>query len=205
MTSNTILIIFGTFLLFYPLLSNSDNMLRFLLLGDWGKGGKTGKYGSSIDINKESVNIDKENFVTEDSKPLYQVQVANAMGNFSSQAEPSPSFVVALGDNFYTSGVSSSSDKLWDYLWKDIYLGYDRLNIPWYAVFGNHDYGGGPSSVQAQIDRYHAHVDDDIWMLPSTNYSVRFNIPNSNGSVMIIFVDTTTLAPSVNQCCNENG
>ena len=40
--------------------------------------------------------------------------------------------------------------------------------------------------------------------MPSTNYSKTFQIP-SGGSVSIIFVDTTTLAPSVNKCCNENG
>lgn len=66
---------------------------------------------------------------------------------------------------------------------------------------GNHDYGYGATGVQAQIDRT---LIDDHWYMPSTNYSKTFNIPNG-GTVAIIFVDTTTLAPSVNKCCNENG
>jgi hypothetical protein len=129
------------------------------------------------------------------------------MAAFAASTQPAPSFVVALGDNFYSNGVSSATDILWDYLWKDVYINnYPQLNIPWYPVFGNHDYGGGASAVQAQIERYQAHEDDDIWMFPSTNYTRRFAIPgNDGGSVVIVFIDTTTLAPSVNKCCNQNG
>jgi len=43
-------------------------------------------------------------------------------------------------------------------------------------------------------------------MFPSTNYSKVFDIPGSRGStVAIIFIDTTTLAPSMNGCCNSKG
>ena len=80
---------------------------------------------------------------------------------------------------------------------------YTDLNIPWYPVLGNHDYGGGPSYVQAQIDRYHAHTDDDIWMMESRNYTKVFEIGSTGQRVMILLIDTTTLAPSVNGCCNE--
>ena len=99
---------------------------------------------------------------------------------------------------------------MWSYLWKDVYFRdfSDVLYIPWYPVFGNHDYGSGASAVQAQLDRYQEHADDDIWMFESTNYTRRFNSSGSGNdsvSVAVVFIDTTTLAPSVNHCCNEEG
>lgn len=144
--------------------------------------------------------------VLKKKKVVRQMQVATAMGTYSSEANPQPSFLLALGDNFYDNGVYSSTDSLWQYLWKDVYLQYETLNIPWYPVFGNHDYGYGATGVQAQLTRTQEHTDDDIWIFPSTNYTKRFDIPGeAGGSVVVVFVDTTTLAPSINRCCNENG
>jgi hypothetical protein len=229
---------------------SNTTSIQFILLGDWGKGGTTGKYGSSFgvylnDSEEQASTIvleslrsqsletlsEKNSTSTQHSglqpsaggnnnnggqkngggngngKASYQVHIAKAMAAFAASTQPAPSFVVALGDNFYNNGVSSASDILWDYLWKDVYINnYPQLNIPWYPILGNHDYGGGASAVQAQIDRYQAHEDDDIWTFPSTNYTRRFTIPGKDGgSVVIVFVDTTTLAPSVNKCCNQNG
>ena len=187
---------------------SSKQTLSFLLLGDWGKGGTDGTVSGRrlldlTPINTDRISIEEHN--DKKKKTLQQMQIATAMGIFSASANPQPSFVVALGDNFYNDGVKSSTDTMWDYLWKDVYLGFDELNIPWYPVFGNHDYGNGATGVNAQIQRYHDHTDDDIWIFPSTNYTKRFNIPGTGGSVCIVFIDTTTLAPSVNRCCNEEG
>ncbi|RYH02093.1 hypothetical protein EON65_47970 [archaeon] len=190
----------------------ADDALSFLLLGDWGKGGSSGAYGSSLDDDEFKISFNPLNSSdvisqadNKKTKTFYQVKIAKAMSDFASAADPHPSFVIALGDNFYNNGVSSSTDKLWDYLWKDIYLIYSSLRIPWYPVFGNHDYGGGAAYVQAQLQRTAEHLDDDLWQFPAKNYTRRFVMPGeSNATVQIIFVDTTTLAPSVNKCCNEN-
>jgi len=201
--------------------------LRFLLLGDWGKGGSTGTYGSvlkedgnaieKLDVSGNSVvNVVKEVHTetlegatlvigVKAAKALYQVAVASAMGAFVQASEVVPSFLIALGDNFYDNGVPSSDSVLWDYLWKDIYLSYQGLNIPWYPIFGNHDYTGGSDAVQAQLQRTVEHIDDDIWQMEATNFTKRFEFQSGNEivSVGIIFVDTTTLAPNVCNKCNQ--
>jgi hypothetical protein len=124
------------------------------------------------------------------------------MAVYADAADTKPSFVVALGDNFYNNGVQSTSDSLWDSLWVNMYLAnYASLRVPWYPVFGNHDYGYGLKGVLAQIQRSAV---DEYWSFESTNYTRRFEIP-SGGSVQIVFIDTTTLAPSENKCCNSKG
>ncbi|KAJ1430819.1 hypothetical protein B484DRAFT_48174 [Ochromonadaceae sp. CCMP2298] len=123
-----------------------DQILTFLFLGDWGKGGTSGTYGArdrralGEPFEKES---ETHRRLPEEGgegghkeQKLHQMQVAVAMGNYSRKANPKPSFLVALGDNFYDDGVTSTTDALWKYLWEDVYLGYDELNVPWFPVFG---------------------------------------------------------------------
>ncbi|MBX5484096.1 MAG: metallophosphoesterase [Myxococcaceae bacterium] len=47
-------------------------------------------------------------------------------------------FVVMLGDNIYPSGVSSPDDPQFQTKFEDV---YQALNIPFWVVLGNHDYG----------------------------------------------------------------
>eukprot|EP01031_Cornospumella_fuschlensis_P035783 gene35783-43401_t len=94
---------------------SGKNALSFLLLGDWGKGGSTGAYSSSPNDDDLTVNglvankqmsMDNQNNNNKNNKVFYQVQVAKAMGQYAASASPAPSFVLALGDNFYNNGVS---------------------------------------------------------------------------------------------------
>eukprot|EP01035_Chromulina_nebulosa_P017569 gene17569-23136_t len=126
--------------------------------------------------------------------------VAQAMGNYVEQTDLKPSAILALGDNFYVNGISSSTDTNWYDLFEDIYLNYDGLNIPWYPCFGNHDYLG---SVQAQLDRYTENP-DSVWKFESQYYTKVFNIPGG-GTVQVIFTDTTTLAPSLMDATSNKG
>ena len=142
-----------------------DPCLKFLLLGDWGKGGNSGYVASRIngnsntDYDDETSNFQMQMRDTEDldnlrrsayanetsdrslgnnnnnNKATYQAAIAKSMGSYSNEFEPS--FVVALGDNFYTNGVSSTTDVYWDYLWTNVYLDYyASLRVPWYPVLG---------------------------------------------------------------------
>ncbi len=173
-----------------------SDSLSFYLLGDWGKGGTTGSYGSRR-LNTEERELAGQ-------QTLYQVAIAKAMAKMAENESVAPSFVLALGDNFYGNGVKSSTDTLWTNIWKDVYLtNYPQLYVPWYPVFGNHDYGG---STAAQIQRAADHTDDDIWGFEAQYYMKQFDIPGTeNGSVVILFVDTTTLAPSETKFTNANG
>jgi hypothetical protein len=111
---------------------------------------------------------------------------------------------LALGDNFYDDGVQSFNDSQWNESWASVYHGmHDNLAMKWYGVVGNHDWGYGWTGVQAQIDRTTA-TDDDLWEMPSTNYTRIVQLTGDQGSLVIVAIDTTTLAPSENNCCGED-
>lgn len=120
---------------------SGDHSLNFLLLGDWGKGGNSGYIKSNLDngIIGNSTEDDDHKMIDKrklkNNEVTYQAAIAKAMGTYSEKFLPS--FVVALGDNFYTNGVSSSTDVYWDYLWTNVYLDtYESLRIPWFPVLG---------------------------------------------------------------------
>lgn len=48
-------------------------------------------------------------------------------------------FIQLLGDNFYDSGVSSTTDPLWQSAFEEPYM---SINKDFWVVLGNHDYGG---------------------------------------------------------------
>lgn len=197
-----------------PVASNTSS-IQFIVVGDWGKGGNDGDIVMSFNRylrtnrmpNKDiqsplqvDVGLKQDSNIVYGTTYTYQAAIARAMIKWA-ETYP-PSFVVSLGDNFYTNGVSSTTDTLWQTLWSDVYFRTSsRLLVPWYPVFGNHDYGGGASYVQAQLDRS---AMDDIWDFESRNYTKWIDIPGG-GFVAIVFIDTTTLAPSENGCCNSKG
>jgi hypothetical protein len=115
--------------------TQSTPALKFLLLGDWGKGGNSGYYSSHLSTGDETNERDDDHNRRATKEATYQASIAKAMSNYSNTFNPS--FVVALGDNFYGNGVSSTTDPYWDYLWTQVYLDdYPSLRIPWFAVLG---------------------------------------------------------------------
>ncbi|KAF0427124.1 Metallo-dependent phosphatase, partial [Gigaspora margarita] len=93
---------------------NGINKLDFLVFGDWGYQGPD---------SRQSV-------------------VASAMKTWADNNNTT--FILSLGDNFYTSnstdheGVDSIYDPKWKTSWLDVYGG--KLNdVVWYTVAGNHD------------------------------------------------------------------
>ena len=106
---------------------------------------------------------------------FHQRQVAAAMGEFQHSQ-----LVVSTGDNFYQRGVNSVRDRKWDSSFQRIYT-----NVPqrWYAVLGNHDYGG---RVEAQIERtFH----DPRWRMPDYWFDVRLDA-YGRSDVHLFFINT---------------
>jgi len=52
-------------------------------------------------------------------------------------------FIINVGDSFYPKGVVDKDDPQWDTKWRWIYAPELR-SVPWYSVYGNHDYQGDP-------------------------------------------------------------
>lgn len=64
------------------------------------------------------------------------------------------------------------------------------LQVPWYPIFGNHDYH---VNVQAQIDRTFS-SGEDIWTFPANYYKTIYKL-NDGGRLTIVYIDTQILDP----------
>lgn len=110
-----------------------------------------------------------------------QRSVADAMTRFCRTERCDAA--ILLGDNFYTSGVRSVRDKKFISHFEDHYV---NLQMPFWAVLGNHDYGYGLArgNVQAQIDYGFRSTK---WRMPNRYYS--FSI----GRTEFFAIDTVAL------------
>jgi len=105
-----------------------------------------------------------------------------------------PQFILAHGDNFYPSGVSSISDKKFKSCWQDVFLCHESLKVPWQVCLGNHDYEGNP---QAQIDFTScARNPDKLWQCPAGNYGFSHDLPGG-GAVDLFALDTNACQEDV--------
>jgi acid phosphatase len=104
-----------------------------------------------------------------------QQDVADWMGVAAAQI--GAKCVLALGDNFYPSGVASPEDPQWWFSYENVYRSHS-LNIPWYAILGNHDYGG---NTKAQMEYSKK---SRRWNMPAPYYTVK------QGDVRFVFIDT---------------
>ena len=89
----------------------SGGYVSFLVLGDWGR---RSEYNQSL--------------------------VASAMAKKAAASATRPSFVISTGDNFYESGLTSPHDEDFEASFSKVYT-MPELQVPFYAVLGNHDYG----------------------------------------------------------------
>jgi len=97
-------------------------------------------------------------------------------------------FLLALGDNFYEDGVVNDTDPQWQTTYRQIYTA-KSLDIPWYAILGNHDEHLGRG--QGQID-YFLNKRDNRWNMPARWYTKTFQ--GDGFTVEIVFIDTVILA-----------
>ena len=96
-------------------------------------------------------------------------------------------FGLLLGDNFYDNGVASVSDPQWEAKFESVY----ELEVPFYALLGNHDYDG---NEQAQID-YSAL--SERWTMPARNYRIRWPSNQEPPLLEIFVIDSNAVDDAV--------
>ncbi|GAB9464116.1 hypothetical protein Gpo141_00001557 [Globisporangium polare] len=102
-------------------------------------------------------------------------------------------FVLNVGDNFYTLGVSSTSDAQWTNSWYNRYSIGTKLTVPWFSILGNHDHYGS-SDAQIAFSKS-TKAGAKYWIMPDEFYSVDVTGASGNKFKMV-FTDTITVGAS---------
>ncbi len=101
-------------------------------------------------------------------------------------------FAILLGDNIYDRGATTVDDPLFQTKFEQPYA---NLSFPFYAVLGNHDYGGnllfdvpglGNEFDQGPVEVMYTAISDK-WEMPATHYSMK------HGNVGFIMLDTNSI------------
>jgi hypothetical protein len=102
-------------------------------------------------------------------------------------------FIALLGDNMYDAGPESVTDPLWNTVFEEPYRDID---LPFYAVLGNHDYGGvllfteygglGNEFHKGPIEVMYT-MRSARWEMPDTHYTISF------GNVGFVMLDTNSI------------
>lgn len=72
-------------------------------------------------------------------------------------------FALYLGDNFYPNGVNSIRDRQFESKFERPYA---RVNLPFYAMLGNHDYGDPPFDVWKPLFQIYYTFRSEKWNMP---------------------------------------
>lgn len=118
----------------------------------------------------------------------YGKNVADVAGAMASQmAKLDAKFIIGTGDNFYWCGLMNTSDFQIKVDWLDPFgsTSPSLLNVPWYNVLGNHEYG---YDVQVQLDMANMYKP---WVMDSRYYSRRIPLGSSGVHATFIFIDTS--------------
>src|ERR1051326_2195789 len=89
--------------------------------------------------------------------------------------------ILFLGDNFYPCGVRSATDPKWH-----VIDGLTHLDIPIYAVLGNHDYCGKPDvQVNANVPNWHMPAREYVLRSPVADFAMLDATPHAYGNSKI--------------------
>jgi len=123
----------------------------FLVIGDWGYD----KYSHGNNI-----------------KPVCQQNIANAM---KAKAEElgDVKFILNMGDSFYPAGIETGHSSEWTTKWLNVYG--SLTDLPWFSVYGNHDYEGTDRCSCNYDTSGCAQVNPSIsktsgWFMPNVSY-----------------------------------
>lgn len=146
--------------------ATNDRLGSFLVIGDWG----------FDDASHIGHNIPDSQCQNDVSSLLEQT--------FESLSDVK--FVLNLGDSFYISGVKGVDDPRWEQTWRKRYSDALR-NVPWYSIYGNHDYGEESCACRDSEDQCaQTQYKTDGWYMPNLN----FNKIHSDLNLEVIALDT---------------
>ena len=149
---------------------SSSSAFTFLAVGDW---------GAAPGDSKKTRTMNK---------------VAQSLTNYAAQS--SPKFVLAMGDNFYDDGVTSTTDPQWESTWRRTWVDpFPQMHgVKWLPLLGNHDYHPGIEGANFQVARSGA-TDDDEWDFDSRSWTRKLSVSKSS-SLMLISIDTEEMVPN---------
>jgi hypothetical protein len=131
--------------------------INLLAFGDWGNGSKD------------------------------QRAVAAAMADYVQLAGRRPfDGVLVLGDNLCHVKVRGVHDSVWNKRFERMYDPH-RLNMPFYALLGNHDYGQHGELARIELDYSRAHP-ESRWRMPAKWY--RLNLPSDHPLATVLMLDS---------------
>jgi len=117
-----------------------------------------------------------------EGKPA-QTQVAQALEKYVAQQKHPISAMLLAGDNFYVP-LSGVNDPAWQTLFEKMY-DPQKLNFPFYAALGNHDYDQNKYRIELEYARVHP---ESRWKMPARWY--RIEIPQQNPMVTVLMLDS---------------
>ena len=137
-------------------------MSSFITLGDWG-GFALGSF--------------HETTVTKVAKQM--AATVTAAGGID--------FLVNTGDNFYYCGIQNTSDYQIAEDFTKPYGTYSSLNVPWYGVLGNHEYG---YDVDAQIALSQESLAPK-WVMDDRYFTRRVSLGGGAAHATLLMLDTS--------------
>jgi tartrate-resistant acid phosphatase type 5 len=145
-----------------PEKSTMDPSLTFLVMGDWG-----GQGGVPCTLLNQCTTREEK---------------ATATGMKMIGDQINARFSVALGDNFYSTGVENVESKRFKLTFEDVF----KNDIPFHVIAGNHDHLGNVSAEIAYTAR------SKRWSYPSLYYT--FTEKAGNQTVQFVMTDTVVLS-----------
>ena len=113
-----------------------------------------------------------------------QRAVADALATYAAGQRPKVTAMLLAGDNFYVKLPGGADDPQWKSLFENMY-DPARLNFPFYAALGNHDYEGSKDLAELAYARLHP---DSRWKLPARYY--RVELPAVDPLVTVLMLDS---------------
>jgi len=123
-----------------------------------------------------------------------QHQTAKTMGKWCEQNKCE--FVLALGDNFYGTGVYSNDSERFQTTWSEVYDNPSIADLDWYAIVGNHDHGRENTEDGHEWFQVEHSQLDPRWVFPDLAYSLTVDFENTK--VKFVNIDTQSIRHDVN-------